>query len=387
MTTVLDRGTAPATHLLIVGVGAYRHLTGGAGPLLPDSKGFGALRQLTAPPLSARALARWFLDKHRNPEAPLGSVEMLSSPPQSIAIPGGGEIAVEPATMSNIESAFNAWYDRCNKLPGDVGILYFCGHGVEKGNLALLAEDFGANPNRLWANAVDFENTHRGVFDRKAKLQLFIADACRQVPLHVVNSLDFQPAALGNPKYTGPAPEDAPRLYATGPDELAWGVPNATTLFTEALVRTLDGMGSRRRERGSPEWIVTTGAMVEATTKVLERFSTSRRRNGRPLIQQCRSGGEGSGKTIVHRSMDPPLVPVDVGCRPLVADDQAAFALMSKGVKAYGRPPTPGRWKCEVRAAVYDVVAEFPSGTFRNAQGEIWVQPPDVVEVELEVGP
>jgi hypothetical protein len=51
--------STPGTHVLIIGIGDYPRLIGGAeaSPDIAESMG-----QLTAPPLSARHLARWFLD-------------------------------------------------------------------------------------------------------------------------------------------------------------------------------------------------------------------------------------------------------------------------------------------------------------------------------------
>ncbi len=89
--------------------------------------------------------------------------------------------------MANINKAFREWYKRSNSHTADVATFYFCGHGIAKGNFALLAEDFGSYPFVLFENAIDFELTHRGISDCQAQTQLFIADSCRQVPEEVLD--------------------------------------------------------------------------------------------------------------------------------------------------------------------------------------------------------
>jgi hypothetical protein len=49
----------PATHAIVVGVGAYPHLNGGTGVLTPDHDGMG---QLSSPPVSAHMFAAWLIE-------------------------------------------------------------------------------------------------------------------------------------------------------------------------------------------------------------------------------------------------------------------------------------------------------------------------------------
>jgi hypothetical protein len=384
--TKLTLGPIPkqGTHVMIVGVGSYTHVPDGEDPRLVSGMG---LTQLTSPPISAKALATWFLTRHRSDLAPLASVELLLSPSQSFDPPEGATVPIEPATvpiepatMANIAQAFNGWYERCDSHTGNHAIFYFCGHGIEKGNLALLAEDFGANPNMLFANAFDFNLSHRAMYQNRAKLQFFIADACRSVPREVLDLLGFNPPALKDPVAQGQAPEDAPRLFATGPDDLAWGRSNQPTLFAEAFLRVLEGIGSRRAA-GDRRWQVTTGRIGEATATVLAQMSLE---EGTPR-QQCRMSGDWTGRTAVHDLSEPPMVPVVVGCDPSSAADCATFEL-TKGSRSYRRDPEPGEWKIEVPADVYDLRASFSLSQYRPCSDEVWAEPPDGWEVTLAVG-
>src|SRR5688572_29148314 len=66
---VHDAGVGgPATHALVIGVGAYPHLNGGSGRLSPQHDG---MEQLTSPPISARQFASWLMSEFNHPQKPL----------------------------------------------------------------------------------------------------------------------------------------------------------------------------------------------------------------------------------------------------------------------------------------------------------------------------
>src|SRR5208283_2569888 len=65
----------PQTHVLIIGVGRYPYFRDGgaeANPLAP-------LGQLKSSTVSARLLAKWFIDEYHYPPAPVGSLALLCS--------------------------------------------------------------------------------------------------------------------------------------------------------------------------------------------------------------------------------------------------------------------------------------------------------------------
>src|SRR5260370_12380507 len=104
MTTVWDQTQAgqPHTHVVLRGVGTYRHIRGGKDykAELPVSN----LRQLTSPPISARKFADWLLKELHNPDAPLGSVELLLSeqPQAPYRLPDGESTPIVRPTISTI---------------------------------------------------------------------------------------------------------------------------------------------------------------------------------------------------------------------------------------------------------------------------------------------
>ena len=162
---------AVGTHLFIVGVGEYPCLLGGdPKQLLEDPMG---LKQLSSPPVSAAALASWFLGRQgpsgaavgfHNPNAPLATVEMLLSPSQSYTGPGVAPVPVAAATRANIVQSFKLWKDRVAADPGNIAVFYFCGHGVMGVNDYLMPSDFGAlNPANPWQDLVDIWSAPQGL--------------------------------------------------------------------------------------------------------------------------------------------------------------------------------------------------------------------------------
>jgi len=153
-----DPGGAPATHALVVGVGEYPWLIGGteqANAALAEGMG-----QLSSPPASARAITDWLLGSHADPTAPLATIDLLLSAAdgeQSYRPEGGDTVAVDMAEKEALVAAIRAWRTRCDSHPGNVALFFFCGHGVGRGfDLALLARDFGAEPEQPFDHSIWF---------------------------------------------------------------------------------------------------------------------------------------------------------------------------------------------------------------------------------------
>ena len=264
MTAIHEAGQrGAATHALVIGVGGYKHLAGGEEP---GEQNLG-LGQLTSPALSARAIADWLLHEFDNQDAPLGTVELLISPPykpkRGRRAPRGVQRArraargVERATMANVSAAFRRWFDRCRARKKNVALFFFCGHGVRKTNLFLLLEDFGEDPNQLFRNAIDFEGVHRGLASRcRARVQCLFADACRQVAPEVLELIDPRGESFLDGRHDVFFPEDAPLFYSTMPTQSAYGLSDEPTLYTQALLWALRGGAGRKL---GDSWVVTTG--------------------------------------------------------------------------------------------------------------------------------
>ena len=151
----------PATHALVIGVGAYRHLLGGyqAGP---DHWGLG---QLPGAAHSAATFVKWLQERFHHVEAPLATIEHLITDG-----PGAALGSAEP-TIQAISLAINAWRVRASSHPDNIAIFYFAGHGVLMGTeTGLLAADF-ADPafGNPMLQSIHVEKMVQGMLSCKAR--------------------------------------------------------------------------------------------------------------------------------------------------------------------------------------------------------------------------
>jgi hypothetical protein len=136
MTVLLDDGTPqPGTHALLIGVGSYPFLKDGSAPPAERFKLHMNMGQLSSPPKSVEHLGRWFLDDQNgfhNPDRPLRSLEVLCSatPALELTVPGGAKATIAPAQTQAVRQAILDWKTRAGRHEENLGILYFCGHGL-----------------------------------------------------------------------------------------------------------------------------------------------------------------------------------------------------------------------------------------------------------------
>lgn len=383
MTTVYKqlKSNQPQTHVFIIGVGKYPYLLGGVPNLIIDEPM--GLRQLSSPPISARRFADWIINNLYNPHAPLGSVEMLlSSTDKETYIRDGEEIEVEQATLKNVETAFDTWYSRCDADSRNVAIFYFCGHGVQKENLALLLEDFGKDNNRPFKNAINFDMTYKGMKQCKANIQCYFVDSCRDVPYNILNYFMLDATTLITPKIKNNRREnfDAPILFASASDSRAYGLLNQTTRFTEALIKGLKGLGSGHI-RGN--WVVTTDHLCSAVARMVKRRNTQV--HGRE--QRCEGDGQRAldpSCSIIHCLKDAPSVPVTISTQPVKASDYAHFCIHNTTIH-HCRSRESGDWNLDIKADIYKAHAYFPKGEFKNPASTNLIVHPPYIEHKFEV--
>lgn len=262
----------PATHALVIGVGAYPHLNGGSGKRTVDHDG---MEQLTSPPISAREFASWLISEFHHPDKPLASVALLLSEANSAPffdpIDATESFVVAEATSKNVEDAVKAFFKRGDQDAGNQLIFYFCGHGIGQGtDTALLLSDYGHDEFNALRGAIDFRLLRLGMNRCKAANQIFFVDACR-------SSTDTLIEAAGNAglviiaagrRPAGLEPRRAPVFYATLNGFKAYAIPGKPTIFTDALLKGLRDLGADD-EMG--DWRVTTGRLQTAVEHVAER--------------------------------------------------------------------------------------------------------------------
>ena len=261
-----------ATHVMIVGVGLYVF---GKGQRNPSVVG-GDLRQLTSPPISARAIADWFITHFRNNGKPLGSVSLLVSdsqptpyvPPKPKGVAGAR--IPPPATLANVRAAAKEWAARLSSHPDNLAVFYFCGHGVSSGQAAaLLLEDFG-EPGNDFASAVDFEAFSSVMKNSPAIQQVYFLDCCRttadelyanqkQIGTNIVTLLQLQRGHTASTQRCV--------LFPTLDGEKAFGIAKEVSAFTRSLI---DAMSFAAADPSRGAWTTSTGRLIDSVTEMLD---------------------------------------------------------------------------------------------------------------------
>jgi caspase domain-containing protein len=365
----------PATHAVVIGVGRYPHLPGGGSATrVKKPEGMG---QLTSPPLSARAFATWLIEKYNYPDKPLADVALVASGggPASFRNPRtGADVAVEPATMDNIETALTEW--RLRGKADDRLLFYFCGHGLAKPpNLTLLAEDFGAKPLNPLDGALDFSVFRQAMAQAVTGEQVYFVDACRNTSASLVRA--GQPIN-GRSIFSGDDPLGprnarlvAPAFHATLRGSAAYAQENQPSAFTQALIQGLDGAGAVNNGRG---WRVTTLRLQEALGFVIDRVLKPKGRTQEPATDD-------QIRLDLHLPAEEPRAVAVVTCAPPAARRVAVLTYQGRGVAAEGPRSQSGEWLVQLPPGQYTFQPQFASGGWSARPIELYLLP---VYMELE---
>jgi Caspase domain len=376
----------PATHVLILGVGRYPHLIGGDAPCQnPDGMG-----QLSSPPISARAMASWFIASYTDPAKPLASVALLLSEadPQPFQNSRTDEsFEVEDATADNAEAAIRAWRDRANSDPGNRIFFYFCGHGVSEGeDMALLTSDFCSDGYNPLQGAIDLRRLQGGLKAARASEQVFFIDACRASSDVLISETDGVAGRV--PLLPGRRPVGLPALlavpyFATLAGTKAYARENSVSLFTDALLRSLRGAGSDEPEDLEGPWQVSTTRLQQG----IDHFMKEPVFAGEIVGVQVPVTGQ-LPVFVLHYLDGPPEVPVYVGCDAGADNELAEFICLQGGAERARRvlaevdPEYPQReWALPLSFGSYEFRAEFGA----NGPPRVTPRPVDVRPVTRRV--
>lgn len=397
MTPLYDAGRPseqPQTHVLIIGVNAYPHLGGGAlADAEPAPIGFG-LEALTSPVVSAVALTDWLLSQHYNPAVPLGSIELLLSPPaytpsiaaaKKLGVQPGTTLAVDEAKFNLIKAAADRWYVKAHKNCDNIALFYFCGHGLEANERYLLPADFGADVHNWTHNIINFTDTYNNMAQCRAKTQCFFLDACRDGPLELQQQAARSSvgAALVGP-LTGPRFErDAPIYHAAAPEQPASGPSNQTSYFAGALLQCLDGMGARPPvDRVYAP--VDHNSLGSALRQLIDRID---RGASHPKLR-CSSDGDVllPEPVVLHLAKMPVKVLMIVSCQPSAAHRVARLSVKDSSGTCISRETyEEAPWKLIVTAGTCKVKATFDTGVPYETR-TIWnVAFPPLFSLPLEI--
>lgn len=267
-----DNHVGPQTHVLIVGVGHYPFFRSGG----PDSNDMAPLGQLTSSTASARILADWFLTQYYYPPAPLGSVALLLSEAAPAPVTtASGDIIVPRATYAAFSEAAEAWQARGNGNEANRLIFLFCGHGYGYGVLtSLLMADFDFRKEAAWDSALDLGKFVAGLEKCASAEQVFFIDACRRPHDDILApgaAIGRSPIhAIATPRKNFSTTRNAPLIFSTGDDQPARGRADGASVFTDAFIKSVDGMAARD-DHG--DWRVNNYSLLEAMSHVSVRLT------------------------------------------------------------------------------------------------------------------
>jgi hypothetical protein len=308
-----------ATHVLLVGCGEYPHLAGA---------GFGSVQPLSAPQLSAKAMADWFLNgpdampsgmelpsdqAFCNPEAPLGSLVMLTSPALAYQAPFGGTFQTALPTRDNIKKAYIQWLSRLSDNPDSRGVFYFCGHGISNGTSQfLVADDFGEDADDPWSAVFHVSNTCQATIRKTSASLFFLLDACMEFQEGLLNEIDDPQALIPGKRNGPPKTTEWAVMRATTVNRIAYAPQGDVARFTSALLNALRGYCGHQRTNGLG-FDVGVSDLREATADFLtlsqQTISGDRQKMGQ-------TEGEGNWKIAMHVQNKRPLVLVEMDVQP-----------------------------------------------------------------------
>lgn len=367
MTLLYDNNVRgnPGTHVLAIGVGRYPYLLGGDGPLAENPLG---LSQLASPPVSLKALLEWFIAPTtsgflNNAAVPLASIEALASATQAVVISvGGNDVQLEPAIRASIQISFDAWLNRMNSHPDNVGVFYFCGHGLMVADHYLLAEDFKRNRSQPWENAFDISTTIRALEHEVRGAIYYFIDACRTISREKALTLGANPHALFPLDLSKRmVRQSVTAVYATGHGELAYApMGGEVSRFTSALVCALSGYCGVKPP-GATRWDVDGENIASAIRQLLAYEAIDAADNPPPPKQVSQQMLMGSSIPLL-RMPAAPKVKVRLDLAP--AQRRAAYELYLLSVRGMRFTQTlqDQVFKVELTRGFYEVGAQDPTG-------------------------
>jgi hypothetical protein len=358
-------GASAAVHVLCIGVGDYFFMPKPKETMPAALKGkyhkeVPIMNRLTSPQPSARAVADWFIANQDRLEVPLGTVQLLIGNDPTGKIAGG-------ATLAEVKAAARAWSDLCNQNADNVAIFYFCGHGVSDPNTSeslLLLQDFGDIEEEFWRNSVNFEQFKRSMGSNEAMTQVYLVDACRNVPK---SYMDIPRQGLSTLLTARPlliSGKNVPVIRAATLNQTAEGTVNAQTRFCEVL---LDCLSHYAATEVGNRWQVT----VDSLGTAVKAVGNPHRRQKLPALFEV--GGEtvweqslvnvqepkAFAKVFFEATSPGPKVGIEAkGLGRFVGDDEPVTFSAPVGPLDVQRPGSPDWKTCHAKPPVL-VLEEF----------------------------
>jgi hypothetical protein len=380
---IVDTGGGPGTHVLIIGVGYYLHLRGGPDERKRSHFGLGVL---DSPVISAIRLAQWMIGEPgnpssglHNPEAPLATMEVLVSAkvPQSLSVAGGAS-SVERASLQNTKNAFRRWHTSVKSHPDNVGILYFCGHGLTAKTMdqVLLLDDHGEDEETPFSTgSFDWSNTRRALLRQvRAQLYLFI-DACQDVSRMASDVLGSPPQPLLSAGTSTNIVNRGDTLVESSSEgTLSYGTVGQVSRFADVLLRALGGYCGTN-DPNSGNWWVNGSALSQALPKLMA--IVNKERGGEP--QACSPRSTGFIDSPMHVSANMPKVQVEIELNPEHHRTTSTFSVQRQIPASHGGilsgHLSNGTWQAEAQKGVYSIDISSPQHQPFNSINQFFEPP------------
>ena len=367
------------THALVIGVSHYDELPGPEDDGEPSTFG---LRSLQSAATSAAHFARWLVAEYNMPDAPLAQdLRLLLSPSAGERTRlTAGENTVPPATYACVREAIDAWHEDCFNDPAGVAILYAAGHGVWKNPLSsgtLLLQDFAADRKRIMENALDIPTVHgaMGAVAGPAR-QFYFLDACRN-HTDVPGELLAEP---GLPGWTAPIrhhARTAPIYFSAAADTTSYGIPNGSTVFSEALLEALRWDAIDLGDDG--DWIVKDH---DLGPPIIQRVADIAEQRG---AEQAADTGGRFGGLPFHICLNPPEVPIALSVAPPGASAAARCSLILGQQEIVSKHPSPVKRNVPAGNYLLRVTIDPPDRRFKDFDDSWLIRPAKSAQREVEV--
>lgn len=261
-------GNVAGLHALIVGVGTYPFLQGGA-LARPDDWD---MRQLTSTASSAFKVYQWLLQANQDGRlpVPLATCRLLLSPSAAEGPLAG---IAEAATLANFSAAASEWRADSRTRRDNRAFFYFAGHGVQRTteDAVLCLEEFRQPGLGSLVHSVSLANVVGGMapapgFDDIARTQLYFIDACRVRPDKFSEFDKMGTTDVFDVSLASRDDRCSPIFYAAISNQAAAAVPGQQTLFSRAILECLDGEAGESLAEGpggEVRWGVTVNSLNE----------------------------------------------------------------------------------------------------------------------------
>lgn len=334
----------------------------------------GILKQLTSPPKSALAFRDYLIrqDADQRLSVPLGTIDLLVSPSPEDPEPGEAAESFERATLGNIMSAYSRWRTLCDNNAQNIALFFFSGHGVEKDDHYLLAEDFGMNPMNPWMGSFAFDMTRKAFHGCQCETQIFLVDSCREVTPSMLTR-DITAVPLETPNYLDSECKHDLTMKASARNEKALGKKRQPSYFTQAIIKALDGDAA---SRDGSQWVVKTSDIGAHINQIMKSVKSSE-----GYSQRC-TYSSGESKVILQYD-EAPTVTLEVACESDHATAMAEFQCkeINGQFDRVRSPARPSPWKLPVKAGFYSLSATFNDPDYEDVNEQFsFVQPPYTFE-------